>query len=47
MRKAICVAAMLLALACPAYAGEMQNDAVKPPPPPTLAQIVWTVLSLL
>lgn len=27
MRKTISVAALLLALTCPAYAGEMQNDA--------------------
>jgi hypothetical protein len=46
MRKALCVAVMLLALACPVYAGDMQNDAVKPPPPPTLAQIVITLLGL-
>ena len=26
MRKTISVAALLLALTCPAYAGEMQND---------------------
>jgi len=27
MRKTISVAALLLALSCPAYAGEIQNDA--------------------
>jgi hypothetical protein len=32
MRKIISVAALLLALTCPAYAGEMQNDSPKPPP---------------
>src|SRR5687768_2239979 len=31
MRKTISVAALLLALTCPAYAGEMQNDSPKPP----------------
>lgn len=31
MRKTISVAALLLALTCPAYAGDMQNDAPKPP----------------
>ena len=31
MRKTISVAALLLALMCPAYAGEMQNDSPKPP----------------
>jgi hypothetical protein len=30
MRKTISVAALLLALTCPAYAGEMQNDSPKP-----------------
>lgn len=34
MRKTISVAALLLALTCPAYAGEMQNDKPAPPPPP-------------
>jgi len=29
MRKTISVAALLLALTCPAYAGEIQNDAPK------------------
>jgi hypothetical protein len=33
MRKTISVAALLLALTCPAYAGEIQNDSPKPPPP--------------
>ncbi len=33
MRKTISVAALLLALTCPTYAGDMQNDAPKPPPP--------------
>jgi len=31
MRKTISVAALLLALTCPTYAGEMQNDAPKSP----------------
>jgi hypothetical protein len=31
MRKTISVAALLLALTCPAYAGDIQNDAPKPP----------------
>ena len=31
MRKTISVAALLLALTCPAYAGDMQNDAPKSP----------------
>jgi hypothetical protein len=31
MRKTISVAALLLALTCPAYAGDMQNDTPKPP----------------
>ena len=31
MRKTISVAALLLALACPVCAGEMQNDSPKPP----------------
>ena len=31
MRKTIGVASLLLALTCPAYAGEMQNEAPKPP----------------
>jgi hypothetical protein len=31
MRKIISVAALLLALTCPAYAGEIQNDSPKPP----------------
>jgi hypothetical protein len=30
MRKTISVAALLLALACPAYAGDIQNDSPKP-----------------
>ena len=30
MRKTISVAALLLALTCPAYAGEIQNEAPKP-----------------
>jgi hypothetical protein len=30
MRKTISVAALLLALTCPAYAGEIQNDSPKP-----------------
>jgi hypothetical protein len=33
MRKTISVAALLLALTCPTYAGEIQNDSPKPPPP--------------
>jgi hypothetical protein len=37
MRKTISVAALLLALTCPAYAGEMQND--KPAPPPQSASV--------
>lgn len=31
MRKTISVAALLLALTCSAYAGEIQNDSPKPP----------------
>ena len=31
MRKTISVAALLLALVCPAHAGEIQNEAPKPP----------------
>jgi hypothetical protein len=31
MRKTISVAALLLALTFPAYAGDMQNDTPKPP----------------
>lgn len=31
MRKTISVAALLLALSCPAYAGDIQNDSPKPP----------------
>lgn len=31
MRKTISVAALLLALTCPAYAGDIQNEAPKPP----------------
>ena len=31
MRKTISVAALLLALTCPAYAGDIQNDTPKPP----------------
>ena len=31
MRKTISVAALLLALTCPVYAGDMQNDTPKPP----------------
>ena len=30
MRKTISVVALLLALTCPSYAGEMQNDSPKP-----------------
>ena len=30
MRKTISVAALLLALTCPAYAGDIQNDTPKP-----------------
>jgi hypothetical protein len=30
MRKTISVAALLLALTCPAYAGDMPNDSPKP-----------------
>ena len=30
MRKTISVAALLLALTCPAYAGDIQNDSPKP-----------------
>jgi hypothetical protein len=30
MRKTISVAALFLALTCPAYAGEIQNDIQKP-----------------
>lgn len=37
MRKTISVAALLLALTCPAYAGEIQNDRPAPPPPPASA----------
>jgi hypothetical protein len=37
MRKTISVAALLLALTCPAYAGEMQNDKPAPPPQPASA----------
>lgn len=33
MRKAISVSALILALACSTYAGEMQNDTVPPTPP--------------
>jgi hypothetical protein len=33
MRKTISVAALLLALTCPAYAGDIQNDSPKPPAP--------------
>lgn len=32
MRKTISVAALLLTLSCPAYAGDIQNDSPKPPP---------------
>ncbi len=38
MRKTISVAALLLALTCPAYAGEMQNDKPAPPQAATAAQ---------
>jgi hypothetical protein len=31
MRKTISVAALLLALTCPTYAGDIQNDSPKPP----------------
>jgi hypothetical protein len=31
MRKTISVAALLLALTCPTYAGDIQNDMPKPP----------------
>jgi nucleoside-specific outer membrane channel protein Tsx len=31
MRKTISAAALLLALTCTAYAGDMQNDSPKPP----------------
>lgn len=34
MRKAISVSALLLALTCSAYAGEMQNGVTGTPPPP-------------
>jgi hypothetical protein len=34
MRKAISVSALILALTCSAYAGDMPNGAPEPPPPP-------------
>src|SRR4051812_25207936 len=37
MRKAISVAALLLALTCSAYAGDMPNGSPAPPPQPTNA----------
>jgi hypothetical protein len=37
MRKTISVVALLLALTCPAYAGEMQNDKPASPPQPASA----------
>jgi hypothetical protein len=33
MRKAISVSALILALTCPVYAGDMPNGAPQPPPP--------------
>ena len=38
MRKTISVAALLLALVCPAHAGEMQNGAPTPNPSTTAIQ---------
>jgi hypothetical protein len=37
MRKTISVAALLLALTYPAYAGDIQNDKPAPPPQPATA----------
>ncbi len=55
MRKTISVAALLLALTCPAYAGDMQNDSPKPPAngimqndePESLTQTVLDLLAAL
>ena len=33
MRKAISVSALILALTCPVYAGDMPNGSPQPPPP--------------
>jgi hypothetical protein len=38
MRKTISVAALLLALTCPAYAGEIPNVTPAPPSPTTTVQ---------
>jgi hypothetical protein len=38
MRKATSVAALLLALACPAYAGDMPNGSPTPPHPASVMQ---------
>ena len=40
MRKTISVAALLLALTCPAYAGDIQNESPKPPANTTQAPTV-------
>ncbi len=37
MQKVISVAALLLALTCSAYAGDMPNGSPAPPPPPPSA----------
>lgn len=37
MRKTLTTAALLLALSCPAFAGEMHTPAAPTPPPPTSA----------
>ena len=37
MSKAIRASVFVLLLACPAYAGDIQNDSPAPPPPPAAA----------
>jgi hypothetical protein len=39
MRKTISVAALLLALTCPAYAGDIPNDSPAPPQPTNASQV--------
>jgi len=42
MRKTISVAALLLALTCPIYAGEIPNDSPAPPQTPSTSQAPTT-----
>lgn len=42
MRKTICVAALLLALTYPTYAGDMPNGSPTPPPTPSTSQAPTT-----